>query len=80
MRAVNKANSGITGSYKMKFTENEIAHFNAFEKVRKVGKYNMLSHLARGASGLNKEAYRFVMSNYDALKAQAMGVNENETN
>lgn len=42
--------------------------FNKYEKVRKSGKYNMFDYRAQLESGLSKEDYLYVMSNYSDLK------------
>ena len=51
-----------------KFTKEQILDFNAFEEVRKSGRFNMFDPNARRVSGLEKEEYRFVMKNYSELK------------
>jgi hypothetical protein len=38
--------------------------YDAYERVRKLGKYNMLDTRALQTSGLDYETYRFIMENY----------------
>lgn len=57
------------------FTKEQIMHFNNFEEVRSEGQFNMFSRDAQEASGLDKDDYRFVMKNYDALKKAAEAFN-----
>ena len=49
-------------------TEQQIADYVAYERVRASSKYNMFDPRAMAASGLDQEAYLFVMKNYDALR------------
>ena len=51
-----------------KFNAEQIEWFNAYEAVRKEGRFNMFDPNARMFSGLSKDEYRFVMSNYIQLK------------
>ena len=56
-----------------KFTPQQIAHWKAFERVRKSGKYNMFDPKARAATGLERDDFLFVMKNFEAL-AKLAGV------
>lgn len=51
----------------MKFTPQQIMNWRAYELVRRGGRFNMFDPNARVVSGLSKEDYGFVMSNYEAL-------------
>lgn len=53
------------------FTKEQIMQFNSFEEVRSEGQVNMFSRDAQEATGLDKDAFRFVMKNYPALKKAA---------
>jgi len=56
----------------MNFLEIQKNNFNKYEKVRKSGKYNMITeaHLAAIEAGLSREDYMFTMKNYTQLKNQ----------
>ena len=56
----------------MKFTEQQIADFKAYDEVRQEGMYNMLSPQAQQLTGLDRDSYMFVLRNYAEL-AQAAG-------
>ena len=53
----------------MSFDEKQLRDFKAYEKMRKLGRYNVFDPRARRLTGLSEEAYTFVMNNYSALKA-----------
>ena len=52
----------------MKFTTEQLLHFEAYEQVRESGKYNMFDPRAKQAAGLTRDQHIFVMENYNALK------------
>jgi hypothetical protein len=52
------------------FTLEQMMAFRSFVKVQKSGRYNMFDPRARQATGLSKEAFCFVMDNYDAMEEQ----------
>jgi hypothetical protein len=53
------------------FTEQQISDWQAYEKVRKSGRFNMLTPQAGAATKLPKDRYWFVLENYEELeKAQ----------
>jgi hypothetical protein len=54
---------------KNKITDQDIRNYQAYERVRSRGTYNMFDSRARIATGLTKEDYLFVMENYDTLHA-----------
>ena len=41
--------------------------FRSYERVRVLGFFNMFDHRAESASGLDKDTYIGVLSNYEAL-------------
>lgn len=47
------------------------AEFQAYERVRKSGRWNMFDPRARRATGLTAEEYAEVMRRYSELRAQA---------
>ena len=51
------------------FTEEQIANWRAYERVRQSGKFNMFDPRARRASGLGEDGYLFSLRNYSALRA-----------
>lgn len=53
------------------FTQAQIATWVAYEAVRAEGDYNMFDPRARQLTGLTKDEYTFVMTNFSALKAAA---------
>ena len=55
----------------MKFTDQEIANWKAYESVRASGAFNMFSRDALEASGLSRGDYFFTLKNYNELKSQA---------
>lgn len=57
-------------------TEQELANFKAYERVRQSGKWNMFSREAQLATGLDRDEYIFVMKNYESLQAQAEALTE----
>ena len=48
----------------MEVSENQ---FNAYERVRKEGQYNMFDPNARMLTGLDKETYIAIIKDYDNL-------------
>ena len=50
------------------FTEQQVADWRAYEKVRKGGRWNMFDPNARRATKLDGERYAFVMKNFSRLK------------
>jgi hypothetical protein len=54
-----------------KFTDHQISDWKRFEKVRSGGKWNMFSPQALTATGLTKERFLFVMSNFEELELAA---------
>lgn len=50
------------------FTKKQINNYKSYEIIRTSGIYNMFSPQARLSTGLTKEEYLFVMSNYKELK------------
>lgn len=48
--------------------------FSAFEDVRKVGMFNMLTSEALYASGLQKETYTCILNNYTMLNEKFGGL------
>lgn len=55
------------------FTEEQIANWRQYERVRKSGKFNMFEPIARAATGLERNDYLFCMDNYPELRLQAEG-------
>ena len=53
------------------FTEQQIADFWAYEKVRSSNKFNMMDPRAQEATGLGRDEFRFVLSNYATLRLVA---------
>lgn len=56
------------------FTLTDEEKFIAYEEVRDSGAYNMLDPRAVEMSGLSKEDYLYVISNYEQLKKQYDGI------
>lgn len=56
---------------KNSFTSDQIDNFTAYHKVQMSGRYNMFDNRARLATGMTKEEYMFVMSNYEELAKAA---------
>lgn len=54
-----------------KFTEQEIANWRKYEKVRFGGRWNMFDPKAQHATGMDSAEYSFVLNNYDELKTAA---------
>lgn len=48
-------------------TTKQINDWQAFERVRRSGRWNMFSKEAQVSSGLSREEYFFVMQNYEKL-------------
>ncbi len=53
------------------FTEQQLADYRSYERVRKGGKFNMFDPRARRAAGLDAEQYSFVMRNFSELREAA---------
>lgn len=53
------------------FTQEDIEDWKAYEEIRETGRYNMFDPLARRATGLTLERYRFVMKWYSELQDAA---------
>ncbi len=53
-----------------KFTEQQLADYQAYEKVRESGKYNMFDPRASRAAKLPEDRYVFVMKNYTELRKE----------
>lgn len=51
----------------MIFTDQQLRDFEAYERVRARGRYNMFDPRATNALGFDGARYVFVMDNYDAL-------------
>ena len=47
--------------------------FNAYERVRKEGQYNMFDPNARTLTGLDKETYMVIIKDYDNLSSKYGG-------
>ena len=54
-----------------KFTQSQIATWVAYEAVREEGRYNMFDPRARQLTGLTKDEYTFVRTNYVDLREAA---------
>jgi len=52
-----------------KFTQQEIANWEKYEKVRQSGEFNVFAIQAQEVSGLTHEEFIFVMKNYSELAA-----------
>jgi hypothetical protein len=52
----------------MSFTQEQLNNWEAYERVRKGGKWNMYDPRARQATGLERNDYLFVLKNYTELK------------
>lgn len=50
-----------------KFTAEQIKHFHKYEGVRQEGLFNMFDPQAMRLTGLDREEFFFVMSNYSEL-------------
>ena len=63
----------VTGTQEraMDFTKEQIANWEAYEEVRKGGRYNMYDPNARSLTGLTREEYSFVMKHFSELKEAA---------
>ena len=53
---------------KTDYTQEDLDDFEAYEKVRRSGKYNMYSPDAKLATGLTDERFMFVLKHYSALR------------
>lgn len=61
----------------MKFTEEQLNNFKAYEKIRSSGRYNMFDRRAIIASGLSQNEYLFVMENYLELETASLDMAKN---
>ena len=63
----------------MMFTDQQIKDWRVYERVRKSGRYNMLTHSRQAAlaAGLSHDRYIHVLTNYSALKEAAQCKNAN---
>ena len=59
----------------MRITKNE---FDAYEGVRRYGAWNMFDPEPRAATGLEKDKYVAIISNYNALKDKFVKREEEE--
>lgn len=50
------------------FTPEQCRNFIDYERVQRSGRWNMLDPRARGATGMSKDEYFFVLENYLALQ------------
>jgi hypothetical protein len=56
----------------MEFTNQDIADWRKYERVRLSGAFNMFdAHNASRAAKLSRARYMFILKNYSALKEQA---------
>lgn len=53
------------------FTAQQLADFHAYERVRRSNKFNMMDPRAQEATGLSRDGFRFVLSNFSQLKQAA---------
>lgn len=53
------------------FTDEQLSDWRDYEDIRQSGAYNMFDPRARAATGIPRDRYLFVMTNYSALKEQA---------
>ena len=53
------------------FTFQQVQAWRSYERVRKMGKWNMFDPRARRAAKLLTDDYRFCMTNFGKLKAAA---------
>lgn len=52
----------------MQFTQQQLADWRAYERVRQGGRYNMFDPRARTLTKLNEKRYTFTLCNYGELK------------
>jgi len=64
----------------MKFTQEQLDNWRAYEDVRVGGRYNMFDLRAQKASGLTQREYVFVMEHFNALKQEAGASTTKERN
>ena len=59
---------------KRAFTVQQIKDWRAYERVRKAGRYNMITEARRAqqATGLSIDSYLFVMGNYGDLEQASL--------
>lgn len=55
----------------MNFTDEQLASWRRYEKVRSGGRYNVFDPRARALTGLSEDEYLFCMSNYSELRDTA---------
>ena len=56
---------------KHQFTREQLVDFDAYERVRSSGQFNMLTRQAQHATGLDRDRYVYVMEHFDALQDAA---------
>ena len=56
----------------MTHTQEQIAAWKKYERVRRGGKYNMFDGRAKRATGLSDEDYFYCLKNYDSLRESAI--------
>lgn len=59
-----------TKSESTKHTPEQIGWFRKYEKVRRLGRFNMFDPRARKSSGLSPDEYNYVMQNFETLHEQ----------
>lgn len=55
------------------YTEQQKKDWEAYERVRQRGRFNMFDPRAQQATGLNADRYAFVVSNYSELRKEVVG-------
>lgn len=58
----------------MQFSEAEISNWRAYERVRRLGKFNMFDPRARSMTGMSSDEWVFCMKHYAALREQANAI------
>ena len=56
----------------MSHTAAQIENWKEYEAVRVEGRFNMLDPNARALTGLTRDEYRYCLTHYTTLKAQAV--------
>ena len=54
----------------MNYTPQQLKDWEAYERIRKGGRYNMFDPRARRLTGLSADRYSFVLQNYSELRAE----------
>lgn len=65
-RAVTDTNKPVSVQY----TNEQLRQYEAYERVRKGGRFNMFDPRARKATKLSEDEFIFVMRNYSALRKE----------